>query len=325
VVDQVTQVQQNLRAISELMDRELRVTGFMAPEGAIVCGVDQSTGPDILVVTDADAINPTNQTQADLGIPIQAGYTGNGVELLTLNGDGTVDGVPFYDNTGNGVADSDFFDSPGLGQAGGVLVVDRNNADRGVDCGRIVPGSVNPGAPTSQITVDFSFGVGGGFGSQALAGPVPPNADVVAVPGHVYQVNAANQLLRDGMVLADDVEDLQVAYFFDLNGNGTVDGLLGPPGQQPLQSNVEYPGSVLGGTPYVSNAWDHSLLREVRLDFVVRTRSQDADVLANPGTAQNNFVVRENRVPPAQPPDGFRRRVQTITVRPRNVGNRPPT
>ena len=36
VVDQVTEAQQNLRAIGELLERELRVTGLMVPEGAAV-------------------------------------------------------------------------------------------------------------------------------------------------------------------------------------------------------------------------------------------------------------------------------------------------
>ena len=44
VVDQVTETQQNLRAIADLLERELRVTGFLVPEGAAVCGVDQTNG-----------------------------------------------------------------------------------------------------------------------------------------------------------------------------------------------------------------------------------------------------------------------------------------
>ena len=59
------------------------------------------------------------------------------------------------------------------------------------------------------------------------------------------------------------------------------------------------------------------------MNIVVRTRSQDPDVLQNPARAQGQWQVTENRVDPGGV-DGFRRRVHTAVVRPRNVGLRPP-
>ena len=47
-----------------------------------------------------------------------------------------------------------------------------------------------------------------------------------------------------------------------------------------------------------------------------------ADVVQNPGMAQGQWQVTENRIDPGGI-DGFRRRVHTATVRPRNVGIRP--
>jgi hypothetical protein len=124
-------------------------------------------------------------------------------------------------------------------------------------------------------------------------------------------VNNQNQLLRDGMVLANNVEDLQVALFYDLDDDGVMDG-----------ENLEYPGSG-GGAIYQSRNWDNSFLREIRVNIVARTRDQDADVVQNPGMAQGTWQLAENRVAPPGLPDGFRRRVHTSTIRPRNVGARP--
>ena len=39
VVDDVNEAQQNLRAIADLMERELRSTGFLVREGGAICGV----------------------------------------------------------------------------------------------------------------------------------------------------------------------------------------------------------------------------------------------------------------------------------------------
>jgi hypothetical protein len=78
---------------------------------------------------------------------------------------------------------------------------------------------------------------------------------------------------------------------------------------------AENPGSQ-AGNPYVSSAWDHRQLREIRLNVVVRSREAD---LSNrfDGLAQ----ATENRQAVVAT-DGFRRRVHTATVRLRNVGFR---
>ncbi len=324
VVDQVAEAQTNLRVITGLAERELRVTGFMVPEGAAVCAVDRTNGPDILVVTDAAAINPTNQTQNDLGADIQGGYDGTNLDNLTLVGDSTIDGVPFYDADGNGVQDTDFVDVPGMGQRGAIIVADRNNPGRGNSCGQILANSLNIGATTSTIQIDYDFGLAG-VGSLPLAalGAGSNPANLVAIPATVYMVNAANQLTRNGVILAEDVEDMQLALFFDVDDDGVVDGDPQPaPQQPPFISDVEYPGSIAGGVQYQSGSWDHSTLREIRMSIVIRTRAQDTAAQEDPSLAVNTFIAMENRIPPAQPPDGFRRRVLTMTVQPRNIGLR---
>jgi hypothetical protein len=117
-------------------------------------------------------------------------------------------------------------------------------------------------------------------------------------------VNAQSQLVRDGMVLADGVEDLQFALFYDLDDDGEVD------------DNVEDPGSSNFAGEYESDNWDNEDLRQIRFNVVVRSAAVD------PAWSQGQFQVRENRVDPGNDPDGFRRRVFTASVRPRNVGKR---
>jgi hypothetical protein len=302
VVDQVTEAQQNLRAIADLLERELRVTGFLVPEGAAVCGVDQTNGSDVLYVSDADALDPTNENQLGLGASILAGFTGTGgAENLTLD-DKVIDGLPFYDTDGDGNADSDFLESVNPFRNGGVIVADRENPGRGVACGIVT----NVSSGTNVIRVDFTSNGAAPAGTPLAAGGP---GDLVAVPAHVYTV-VNNQLLRDGMVLADDVEDLQFALFYDTDKDGKEVG-----------DGSDYPGSDAGPI-YQSRNWDNSDLTEIRVNVVVRTRTQDADVVKDPGMAQGQWQVTENRVDPGGF-DGFRRRVHTAIVRPRNVGLRP--
>jgi len=328
VVDDVSEAQQSLRAVTGLLERELRTTGFMVPAGAIACGWDMPSvaasdqTPDVLYVTDADAIDPTGRSSLnDQAALVTSGFTGTGEDALvlgTLVAGGSplvVDGNPFYDLDGDGAADSDFLYTAAPQRNGGVIVVDRANPSRGAACGVITDIDVG----TNTVTVDFEVrnppnapaGAGAAPGGTPLGAGAP--VELVAVPAHVYWVNpnAPNgppQLIRDGMVLATDVEDLQVAFFFDGINPGTIDA-------------GEYRGSMsAGGLPYdyQSKDEDHSLLREVRVTVVARTRSEDPDVLANPALANSVVQAAENRLVGAAV-DGFRRRAITLTVRPRNA------
>lgn len=306
VVDQVTETQQNLRAIADLLERDLRVSGFLVPEAAAVCGVDQTNGADVLYVSDSGALDPTNANQLGIGARIQGAFSGTGGGENIVLDDKVIDGMAFYDTDGDGAADSDFLESVNPFRTGGVIVADRGNASRGTACGIII--DVSSGGNT--IRVDFTSGGAAPAGTPLAAVPMGGNTpDLVAVPAHVYTV-VNNQLLRDGMVLADDVEDLQFAFFYDVDEDGLVTSQV-----------AEYPGSA-GGSIYQPRNWDNSFLTEIRVNIVARTSAQDADVARAPGMAQGQFQVTENRVAPAGV-DGFRRRVHTATVRPRNVGMRP--
>ncbi len=218
VVDETTEAQQNLRAISYLIERDVRSTGFMVEEGAAACGIDKTDGPDTLFLTDSEPINPEKATTATLGATVTAGYTSSASEkLLTLN-DVVIDrdAAPadaYFDTSGDGVPDSDFV----VGR--GAILVDTSNPGRGTACGLVT--DVN--AAGNQVRVDFqNFITSGGT--------------LVLVPavGYSIQVDAAgvSTLMRNGLPLARDVEDLQVAYFIDLDENG-----------KPKADGSEYPGS----------------------------------------------------------------------------------
>lgn len=313
VVDRVTETQQNVRTVSSLLEREIRSAGMLTAGSASVCGVDRTDGSDVLFVTDGGAIDDPEDRRDFLGIPVTGGYTGDGSSEDVSLASSVLD-TPSYDTNDDGNPDADFLATTGAGpnRQGGVIIVDRNNPERGASCGVVT--SVTPGSPptsSGEIEVDFEV-VSGGDGSalEAYDSTTMEPADVVAVPAHVYRVQDG-QLLRDGLVLADDVEDLQVVYFFDTDGDLEE------------EAPAETPGAS-GASEYEAPSWNHAALREVRVSLVARTRSEDPTVAQGAGTARGTFQTTANRADPGDPADGFRRRVHSITVRPRNVGRRPP-
>lgn len=290
VVDQITEVQGNARAILDMLERDVRGTGMASAEAGIVCGIDNTTAPDILFVTDGSVYKydrDKNPARFDQGAEVQgvafvATGSNNTFAVNTLS----ADGVPYHDLDADGVQDSDF--RPG----GGVIVAERFNPGRGVACGVIVAGGVDVGNKT--LTVNFDAGA---------ENPALGSASEV-FPAKRYTVTPDKELVRDGVVLAGDVEDLQVAYFFD---QSPYDG-------EPAPGSVEEPGTA-DGNVYEVDDWNNTELREIRLGIVVRSRTPDPNL---PGAIPQAL---ENRQPVAVA-DGFRRRVLQAVMRPRNVGSR---
>ncbi len=299
VVDQVTEAQQNMRAIAHLIERDVRSSGFMVPEVAAACAVDHNangvTDPaaDVLVLTDADAINPAGQIKsvsAEVnGAPILSGNN----RVIDLD-DVVLEGQPFYDTNGDAIPDADFQVN------GGVIIANLSNPASGTACGSVT--AINLGS--NDITVDFVT-------PNPLA--FNPGDDLIAVPAHIYQIAAGTMVLqRDGLPLADDVEDLQIAFFLDVDGDGLVDN------GEDFGSGDTAPAPA--DPAYAANALDHRLLREIRLNLVVRSRDQGLG--SNAGVVlRSQPQATENRTP-NNAIDGFRRRVHTTTVRLRNVGFR---
>lgn len=293
VTDQVVEAQQSLRAVAWLLERDARMAGFLVPEAAAACAIDNTNASDVVWFTDADALDPTDQERPALGAEASGYSSGTGTKTITVD-DVVLDRSDlgaggFYDTDGDGVADSDFV------EGGGAILVDVDDPARGVACG-IVLDVIG----TTSVRVDFQTSIS-----------APGEGDrVILVPAHVYQVDTSGDepvLTRNGRPLAAGVEDLQVAFFFDRDRDGQVDG--------EDQAGGEMPGGIGNAPVYESDDWDNRDLREVRINLVTRTRDPDVT------NAIGQFQATENRVAPGGN-DGFRRRVHTSTVKLRNVGYR---
>jgi len=285
VIDQVAESQQNVRAIADLVERDLRHAGLMVPEGAAVCGLDDDAAPDVLYVSDANAIDPDDDVATYDGATIGGGVTQVATAVTTFSISSLVmepaPSRPAYDTDLDGTADSDFQ------VGGGAIVMDLLDPARGAACGRVT--RVILAGP--QVQVDLQTGALG-----VAAGPT----QLVLVPAHEYRING-DQLLRDGVVLSEGVEDLQVAYFLDADTDGVVDA-----------DEIHGNGT---GPDYVAGDQDGSQVREVHVSLVTRTRAEDRE------WTQGRPQALENRAAGAVN-DGFRRRTYTSTVMLRNVGSR---
>ena len=242
VVEQVSETQQNMRAVADLIERDLRHAGFMVEAGAAACAVDNQNTSDILYVSDATAIDPGNVTGVTNAIGTGNNATGPGVHNYNGMTSTILDGVASYDTDGNGVADSDFQ------VGGGAIVFDRNDWTRGSACGIVTA------IGGTTVTVDIE---GGPLGAAAGA------VDMAVVPAHRYFIDANGTLFRDCPEIACDGNDRQSAFSLGLNDD-----------------NVEKPNKIFGdgvGPDYTPGAVDMSQAREILVNLVLRTRVQDVD------------------------------------------------
>jgi len=283
-LDDTVQVQQTARQIADVMERDLRHTGMMAIDAAALCGVDNTTAPDGFFVTDWEAVTPGLDLNPQLGawvlgatnVPADGIYFT--VDSLVMEG-GTPD--PTYDTDGDNNPDSDFR------VTGGVMIADENNPGRGVACGTVT-GVQLPNR--LQITITAG-GLAAGGTSQRI----------VAVPAIEYAIDANGVLSRGPFQIATDVEDLQLAWFFDADTDNIVDA-------------NEYLGDGVG-PDYTAQGNDATQLREVRLNLVLRTPDADPEhTICTPVATGNRTASGAT--------DGFRRRVYTSVVRLRNLGRR---
>jgi prepilin-type N-terminal cleavage/methylation domain-containing protein len=290
VVDQVSEIQQNGRAIARLMERDIRNAGYLVPAAGAACGVDNTTAPDMLFLSDADAILPADQLPVEFAGEDLGGKTGNdptatGSASITVD-NVVIDGTASYDTDNDGTNDSDF-------QVGaGAILVDKGNPTRGVGCGVVT--AVN--TTTKVVTVNMMRV------HSTIAGGAK---QLYLIPAHVYQIVTAAgnppQLQRDGVLLAKDVEDMQIAWFFDDDQDGVVDA-----GEMRAD----------GVTAYSNSAIDNERLREIRFNLVLATRTDDSRNPDDAGIGQ----PRENRTAASAPGvDGKHRRLQVATVRLRNL------
>lgn len=291
VVDQISEAQQNMRGVTDLIERDVRRAGYMVPKQAAVCGYDATTGADTLFVSHTDVLRSVFDLEDDnldlsgnFGAPVTN-------DTSTFNATGSSFTLQLSRLWVDAAADGDDF---AVGD--GVIVVNKNNTDQSVACGTITSIAGN------NLTVDLG---------ATSTGAVNLNADVVVIPAIVYALDTGvtpPRLMRNGQMLASGVEDFQVTFFFDQNDDLVVDA-------------GEMFGTALGTdrpwelTP-AANRPDFTSLRSLGINIVTATRQNDPNTNYRLGKGQ----VTGNRTAASLVSiDGKRRRVSSTRVRLRNV------
>ena len=259
------EIQQDVRLVSDAVMFDVRQAGFLVPRVAGIASRDGGAGgPDALCVSDSSVLAEAEVTAA-LNHFDRAGISAvaAGATAVTIAA-GHLD----IDNDGN----DDF--SVGAG----IIISDGVNSH----CARVGPA-------IAGNSVQFT-----------PAAPVAIAATGRAVPAAIWQIAAGtNNLTRNGLQLSSQIEDLQVEFGVDDDGDGqfTAD-------EFPIDSLNE-------NSPFNS---DPSEIRQVRVSVVARTDAQDDDVLGGGPPAVANHTG--GAVGTA---DGFRRRLITTSVLPRNL------
>ena len=260
--ERVLDAQEDARLVADMMLVDLRMAGFMIPAITGVASVDGGAGAaDILCVSDAGAISEamlTDRTTRFAGASLTAPLGGSTGTVTLSAADMDIDGNGFDD----------------FAVGGGIIISNGTQSH----CARI---TTITGA--SNNDVGFVPVTPGGF---AVA---PPTAR--AVPAHVYELAGGN-LTRNSLALSSLVEDLQVEFGVDTDG----DGQLGA-GEFPIHD---------------LNASDPSALLSVRLSVLARTAAGDPDTMGLGRQAVANRAA-------AGAGDTFKRRMVSVTATPPNL------
>ena len=261
------EVQQDSRLIADAILGDLRMAGYMVPREAGVSSVDGGNGaPDALCVSDSDP-NVIKDSEvasaldrfagASLTATLGAGATSALLSTASLDIDGdTADPVDF--TTGSG-----------------IIFADDDNSHCAVITNISPPSGVN-------TTIQFAPPTPPGFSIATTAGRVTPA---------VYYDVSGDALRRNGRRLANGVEDLQLEYGVDTNGDGQLTG-------------AELGVDVLDGL-------DPRDVVSVTLSVITRGDREEENLQTAGRPAAANRT--------AGAADGFRRRRVTATVVPRNL------
>jgi hypothetical protein len=230
----------------------------MVPTLAAISSRDGlATGSDTLCTSDAATLDDTQVANANArfdGAPLTSDLNGGVGSVAIAAADMDIDG----DTTNDFVPGS------------GIIISD--GADN--HCARVL--TVN----ATNIT----------FTPQTPGGFVANTPGARALPAVIYEHTGSN-LTRNNELISPQVEDFQVEFGVDTNGNGIIEG---------------------------GEFWAHGLtantdrVREVRLSVLTRTAQADPLMNGNgrPGVANRNG---------AGAADQFRRRLATVRVAPRNM------
>lgn len=256
--ERALEAQEHARLVADMVVSEVRMAGLMVPQKVGIASLDGgSGGPDALCISD-----PAILSEASLA---SATSRFDRASLLAAVGAGAA--------SAQLVASQLDIDGDGTGDfAVGRGVILGNGSS--THCARITG--------ISGSTLSFSPVTPAGF-NLAVAG-------ARAVPALIYEAGSSG-LLRNGGVLSRQVEDLQVEFGVDANG----DAELGP---------GEFPIHTLAG-------FDPSRVRSVRISVTTRTLAADPDLVGAGRAAAANRS--------AGSPDGLRRRRIITSAVPRNL------
>lgn len=255
--ERVVETQQDMRLLADVLVNDLRMAGFMVPRETAAGSIDGGgAGADVLCTSDPDAFVESafdTATERFEAASVTSTVVGS-VSSVTLS-PGTMD----IDSDGN----DDFV------SGGGILISD----GAGVHCGLIT--SVSAGSVSfTPATV-----------SSTSMSPI----STFAVPARIYQVSGTT-LTRNDTILSTQVEDLQVEWWVDSDGDAEVDA-------------DEFPIHDLAGE-------DTSKLRLARLYLTTRTSTPDDSI-------EGQRTAAANRT--AGSVDSFRRRRAVTDARLRNA------
>ena len=291
-------VQEQARLTLELISFDTRMGGFMVPSWNAVSSVDGGVdGPDRFCVSDASyfdfsgAPSPLDTKTKPFDGAQVTNVTADHVSVNSLEIDGTVPaGVDF-------LAPS----APGAGNGGGIIVASPTQTF----CARITRIAGNNiyfEDHDTDDTVEF-----GDATAYVALGP-----QLRAVPAQVYELDqdpTVFELNRNGLLLASQIEDLQVEYWLD--GAGLPNGIQDDDDEFPVNT-LNTPDPPGGAIPA-----DMSLVRRVRISVLARTTQEDAQDSAH-GRLLGGRPALANR-PAGVVADRFRRRSFSASILPRNL------
>jgi|GEM_PF-1032410 len=290
IQNRVAEMQANLRQAVEYISRDIRLAGYgipgnvSMPAGTVAVGVtpmrwlypsDNATGPDQLYLLyrfDMDANQPPTLLSADMGT-VSATISVNSITSFN-NGDLIL-------VTDNAISTADLFKITAAPN-GTTLPHDTNGYNAS---------SLHPTFPAGGYIVSPAAMV-------AKARFVRYFIDSTTDPSHPT-------LMVDRMTgaspqpVADDIEDMQVQYNMDTDGNGALETV-----------GVNNPAT--GNSGVTGIALNPSQIRQVRLLFIARSRLPEA------GWSETRPALG-NR-PAGTSPDGYRRRIYDIVIDVRNSG-----
>lgn len=235
--EQLSRTQQDVRILTDVILADLRMAGFMVPKEFGVGSIDGGTAnPDLLCMSDPTVFVETEYEGAT------DRYSATRVSS-NLGGDDTTLTLVASEMDVDGDGNDDYVNG------GGILISDGNTTH----CGQITDlnGTTVTFAPITPTGASFS--------------PLSTRA----VPATIYQISGS-ALMRNGLVLSTQMDDLQVEFGVDANADGKIEG-------------AEFPIHDLAGS-------DRSRIRLARISLTSRTAQENLGFNGSRAAAANRLA-----------------------------------